>query len=283
MANRARPARIGPISQAKLFLVMYPLIGTAGWNFSISTMATGIDALAVFLSICLLMPAQLFATPHAASAEVSPAPPVIVVGFLGGFIKHDNLVHSEVQLAERLRKQYPAGVHVDTFESYRGEKARQKILELLDTDHDGTLSADEKQCARIILYGHSWGASEAIALARQLKKDGIHVLLTVQVDSINKMGQNDEVIPVNVAQAANFYQPNGMLHGEREIRPADPARTQIIGNFRFNYRSSRYSCNEYPWFDRVLMKQHTQIECDPKVWAQVESLIRSNINLAGPN
>ena len=74
------------------------------------------------VSICLLMPAQLFATPHAASAEVSPAPPVIVVGFLGGFIKHDNLVHSEVQLAERLRKQYPAGVHVDTFESYRGSQ-----------------------------------------------------------------------------------------------------------------------------------------------------------------
>jgi hypothetical protein len=32
----------------------------------------------------------------------------------------------------------------------------------------------------------------------------------------------------------------------------------------------------------VLMKQHTQIECDPKVWVQVESLIRSNIVLAEP-
>ena len=35
-------------------------------------------------------------------------PPVIVIGFVGGFIKHDNLVHSEVQLAARLRKAYPS-------------------------------------------------------------------------------------------------------------------------------------------------------------------------------
>jgi hypothetical protein len=279
----AGPAEELRISEAKLFSVRYPVLAVAGWNFSISRMVTRLRAPAVLLSICLLMPARVPATAPRTSAGASPTPPVIVVGFLGGFIKHDNPVHSEVQLAARLQQQYPAGVHVETFESYRGEKARQKILELLDTDHDGSLSTAEKQCARIILYGHSWGASEAIALARQLKKDGIHVLLTVQVDSVNKVGQNDEVIPANVAQAANFYQPNGMLHGEREIRAADPERTRIIGNFRFDYRSSRYRCHEYPWFDRVLMKQHTQIECDPKVWAQVESLIRSNIIPEGPN
>src|ERR1700724_1499011 len=132
------------------------------------------------------------ATPRVTAAGVSATPPVIVVGLLGGFVKHDNLVHSEVQLAERLRREYPAGVQVETFENHRGERARQKILELLDTDHDGTLSDDEKQDARIIVYGHSWGASETIDLARKLKKDGIHVLLTVQVDSVTKMGQNDE-------------------------------------------------------------------------------------------
>src|SRR5579872_5689211 len=242
-------------------------------------MATRNHAFAVFLLIFLLMPSRGIAAAHATSTEVSPAPPVIVVGFLGGFVKHDNLVHSEVQLAERLRKAYPAGVQVETFENYRGEKARQRILELLDTDHDGTLTVDEKQDARIILYGHSWGASETIAVARMLKRDGIHVLLTVQVDSVTKMGQNDEVIPANVAQAANFYQPNGMLRSERAIRPADPAYTRIIGNFRFDYKTSPYSCKAYPWFDRIFVKQHIQIECDPKVWAQVESLIRSNIGL----
>jgi hypothetical protein len=152
----------------------------------------------------------------------------------------------------------------------------------LDTDHDGILSVEEKQDARIILYGHSWGASESITLARQLKKDGIPVLLTIQVDSVSKIGQNDVVIPNNVAQAANFYQPSGILHGRRKIRPADPTHTRIIGNFRFDYNTSPYSCNQYPWFDRLWAKRHTQIECDPKVWDQVESLIRSNIILTGP-
>ncbi len=204
-------------------------------------------------------------------------PPAIVIGFVGGFIKHDNLVHSEVQLAARLRKAYPIGVDVETFESYHGEKARKKVLSLLDTNHDGTLTANEKQNGRIIIYGHSWGGSDAIALARELEKDGIPVLLTIQVDSISKLHQNDAVIPANVAQAANFYQPNGFLHGQSEIRAADPARTRILGNFRFDYKGSPYVCAGYPWYDRIFGKSHTEIECDPGVWKQAESLIRSNL------
>jgi len=203
--------------------------------------------------------------------------PVIVIGFVGGFIKHDNLVHSEVQLAARLRKAFPTGVDVETFESYRGEKARTRVLSLLDTNHDGTLTPDEKQNSRIIIYGHSWGGSEAIALARQLEKDGIPVLLTIQVDSISKIHRNDSVIPANVAQAANFYQTNGLLHGQPKIRAADSSRTRIIGNFRFDYKASQYKCDEYPWYDRLFVKAHTQIECDPDVWKQAESLIRANL------
>ncbi len=230
-------------------------------------------------------------TPHAAVAETSaqtpePSPvtraaqtmsPVIVIGFVGGFIKHDNPVHSEVQLAARLRKSYPSGVDVETFESYHGGKARARVLSLLDADHNGTLTLDEKQNARIIIYGHSWGGSEAISLARELGKAGIPVLLTIQVDSISKIGRNDAVIPANVARAANFYQQNGLLRGQPRIRAADPTRTTIVGNFRFDYKSNPYTCNEYPWYDRVFVKPHTQIECDPSVWEKAESLIRSDL------
>jgi hypothetical protein len=107
--------------------------------------------------------------------------------------------------------------------------------------------------------------------------NGIPVLLRVQVDSVSKFRENDKVITSNVAQAVNFYQPNGILRGEPIIHAADSKRTHIIGNFRFDYRSSPYNCGAYPWYDRVLTKPHTQIECDPKVWNQVESLIRSNL------
>ena len=219
--------------------------------------------------------------PHFLSVPTTKAvhtmPPVIVIGFVGGFIKHDNLVHSEVQLAARLHKAYPLGVEVETFEGSRGEEARKRILDLLDTNHDGTLAAKEKQNAHIIIYGHSWGGSEAIALARELEKDGIPVRLTIQVDSIAKIHQNDAVIPANVVRAANFYQPTGLLHGQPEIRAADPTHTSIIGNYRFDYKGSPYNCGEYPWYDRAFVKAHTQIECDPTVWKQVEALIRSDL------
>src|SRR6266851_7781690 len=183
--------------------------------------------LCVFLSI-VITTADTSATPRGAAAGVSAAPPVIVVGFLGGFISHDNPVHSEVQLAARLRKEFPAGVDIETYESYRGEKARQAVLKLLDTNHDGTVTVEEKQNARIIIYGHSWGGAEAIYLARALEKDGVPVLLTLQVDSICAPGRDDLTIPANVAQAANFYQAHGLLRGHHDIRAANPARTQII-------------------------------------------------------
>ena len=208
---------------------------------------------------------------------IATAPQVLVIGFVGGFIKHDNLVHSEVQLAARLRTAYPSGVDVETFESYRGDAAEKKILSLLGANCDRTLTPEEKSNARIVIYGHSWGASEAITLARKLEKDGIPVALTIQVDSVAKIHQNDAIIPANVVRAVNFYQTNGRLHGQPDIRAADPTRTTIIGNFRFDYRQSAYNCSDYPWYDRVFSKAHTQIECDPSVWKQVEALILTEL------
>jgi hypothetical protein len=213
----------------------------------------------------------------ARAAEVSANPPVIVIGFVGGFVRHDNAIHREVRLAAQLRKDYPAGTYVEVFENHRGDSARQQILLRLDTNHDGSLSLAEKQNARIIIYGHSWGASESVALSRALQRDGIPVLLTIQVDSITKRGENDEVIPANVAQAINFYQPDGILHGRPQIRAADPARTQILGNFRFDYKVTPVNCPQYPWFARVFEKSHIEIESDPRVWDQVDSLIRAKL------
>jgi hypothetical protein len=113
-------------------------------------------------------PAPRFLSAPTARVAYTPSP-VIVIGFVGGFIKHDDLVHSEVQLAARLRKAYPLGVDVETFEGSRGEEARKRILDLLDANHHGPPTADEKRHAHIIIYGHSWGGSEAIALARELE------------------------------------------------------------------------------------------------------------------
>jgi hypothetical protein len=222
-------------------------------------------------------PAAAPAHPVRTAVDSNPSP-AIVIGFIGGFVRHDNPIHSEVQLAARLRQEYPSGVYVEVFENHRGKNAYKKILQLLDTGHAGKLTPEEKQNARIILYGHSWGGSEAIALARELASDGIPVLLTVQIDSVAKCGQNDAIIPPNVAQAANFYQPYGRPHGRAEIRPAEPSRTRIIGNFRFDYKAHPVNCYaDYPWWDRWFSKPHTEIECDPQVWNHVDSLIRADL------
>ena len=106
------------------------------------------------------------------------------------------------------------------FENRRGARVEREIRRLLDVDHEGELSAGEKRNARIAIYGHSWGASETVALARALGKEGIPVLLTVQVDSIAKLGENDELIPANVARAANFIRAGDCFTGGAGYAPA---------------------------------------------------------------
>jgi hypothetical protein len=229
------------------------------------------------LCFTLLAPGQVGPSPSITSNDSPTMPTVIVIGFVGGFVKHDNPVHSPVQLAAHLRADYPSGVYAEVFENRRREKAHQQILRILDTNHDAMLSPAEKRSARVIIYGMSWGAAETVALAQELDKDGIPVLLTIQVDSISKIRQNDSVIPANVVEAINFYQPNGLLHGEPRIRAADPARTRVIGNLRFDYEANPITCDAYPWYDRFFAKRHTEIECDPNVWRQVEALIRSKL------
>lgn len=196
---------------------------------------------------------------------------------MGGMVKRDEPNRSEVKLASKLREEYSDAAFVDTYQNAKWKDARAKIFSLLDTDKDGSISEEEKRRARIILFGHSWGASATVTLARDLQKAGIPVLLTVQVDSVQKMGQKDDVIPANVQEAMNFYQPDGMLHGRSAIRAEDPAKTKILGNFQMSYRHTSLSCKGYPWQQRMFAKEHMYIECDPEVWSQIESMIRARL------
>ena len=199
----------------------------------------------------------------------------IIIGFVGGFVKSNDLKHPEVQFAELLRKSYSPNVHAEVFSNHNGKKALRRVLQLLDSNGDGVITVGEKEQANIIIYGHSWGASQTVALARALGQQGIPVLLTIQVDSVRKPGQEDSIIPVNVRNAVNFYQTRGLIHGSSSIRAADPEWTQIIGNFEMSYRNRRVDCGNYPWLARHLNKPHHEIENDPNVW----SLIASQIDL----
>jgi hypothetical protein len=202
---------------------------------------------------------------------------VIVIGFVGGFARADDQGHPEVQFAEYLRDRYHPDVLAEVFANHDGKKALHEVLRLLDSDGNGNPSPAEKEHARIIIYGHSWGAAETVVFARELGKRGIPVQLTVQMDSIAKLGRDESRIPSNVANAINFYQSRGPLHGLTEIVAADPTQTTIIGNLHMSYKGHRINCANYPWYARTFNKPHHEIENDPRVWDLAASLIDSEV------
>jgi hypothetical protein len=232
------------------------------------------------LSVLLLVAAgPPFLMAEDGGVEPSPvAGSYIFVGFVGGFVHHDNPHHGPVMLAQRMHKDFPSGAYVRVFENRHRRTAYHTILHLLDSNHDGRLSSEEKNHARIVLFGQSWGGSEVVSLARELDRAGIPVLLTVQVDSVAKPFERDDVIPDNVAAAVNFYQPHGILHGRPLIRAEDGARTQILGNYLFDYKGTAVKCEGMPWFERAFIPGHMHTECDLNLWERVETVVRQQLD-----
>jgi pimeloyl-ACP methyl ester carboxylesterase len=212
-------------------------------------------------------------SPSTADADSAP---MLVIGFVGGFVHSDDLRHSEPQLAQRLQREYGDHVTVEMFENRERAQAHRFAVEWFD--RLASKNAEGGLQPKIILFGHSWGASAAVYLARQLERDDIPVALTVQVDSIGKHGEDDSVIPANAAEAVNFYQPNGILHVRSRITAADPSSTAILGNYRFIYHRKPAACHVYPWYNRHLFMGHTAIECDARVWSQVEWIIEARMS-----
>ena len=205
------------------------------------------------------------------SASVRQA---IIVCFLGGFVKADDTKHPEVWFARYLRDRYGPAVRVLVFGNREEQKAIRDMTRLVEP-------ATQKISPQpaIILYGHSWGGSQVLTFARDLGRQGIPVTLTIQIDSVHKLGQDGHTVPGNVAKAVNFYQTRGLTPGETHIVPADPARTTILGNFRMTYDHREINCDNYKWLSRVLNKPHHQIENDPRIWELIANLIDSELSL----
>ncbi len=203
----------------------------------------------------------------------------IVIGFLGGFVKRNDVKHPEVLFANYLRSRYTPTVHAEVFGNHEAKSALDLIIESIGNNKDGSLVPTEKETVKIILYGHSWGASQVLTFARELEARGIPVALTIQVDSVRKRGQNDRTVPANVARAVNFYQRKGFTPGRPLIVPANAERTKILGNFHMIYKDPHIRCDNYRWYSRVFNQPHHLIENDPHVWDQIVSLIDSELEL----
>ncbi len=213
-----------------------------------------------------------------AFAQVA-VPPTIVIGFVGGRVHADNSIHLEVRMAEKLQTLHPRNAVVRVFANHQGDQAFQEVMRQVDTNHDGKISREERAAARIVIYGHSWGASQTVTLAQQLDREKIPVLLTVQVDSVAKSNEIDGgEIPGNVAQAINFYQTRGILRGRSAIQAMEPLKTKILGNVRLDYRGHTIDCSKFPWFARTFMLPHIEIENDARVWDRIEAMIEERIS-----
>jgi hypothetical protein len=97
-------------------------------------------AIITFVSLALAIPA-LAGPVDTAVLRPTTAPANIVIGFVGGFVGHDNPRHGPVQEAWRIQQTFPRDTFVRVFENRHRKSAYKAILHLLDTNHDGFLSA----------------------------------------------------------------------------------------------------------------------------------------------
>lgn len=197
----------------------------------------------------------------------------LVIGLPGGREKWNNPEQIVVRIANRLRERKLPGVHIETVENARRKLAIELARNALDRNRNGRLESEECKAARIILYGQSFGGAAVIKAARELQALGVPVQFTLQIDSV---GAGDSKVPANVRRAVNLYQANGLIRGEREIRAEDPARTEILGNFQYDYSRKKIPLprtKHVRWYKRLFWNAHTQMEFDPEVWAKVEELL----------
>ena len=232
--------------------------------------------LTVLPSGCLLVRGQRyqnFTTPTPIATDE-----FLVVGFLGGRDSWDNAEVGVGRLAVRLRNSGIDRMHIETVENKKRDLALTLVRNSFDRNSDGHIDGLERSSIGLIVYGQSFGGAAVVKFARQMDELDIPILLTIQVDSI---GIGDGVIPPNVRTAANLFQRDGwIIRGEPEIRAEDPARTHILGNFRFSYGSRQIDLTGLSWFKKIGRVAHTKMDRDPEVWDQVEELIRNAVERA---
>lgn len=192
----------------------------------------------------------------------------IAVGFLGALEKWDDPHRSVRKLALSLREH---GWHAESFSHRNLRTAKRAVLNCLDRNGNHRIDPAEATTAKVIIYGQSMGGGATVKLAQYLRGKHVPVLLTVQVDSF---GSHDATIPDNVRTAANFYQKHWFtIRGEDHIRAANPTRTQILGNFEYEYPLWKIYAWPESWPRRIFGGAHARMEADPVLWARVEALI----------
>lgn len=102
---------------------------------------------------------------------------LIVIGFMGGRIRADDMRHREAQLARDLERRHPEAIRAIMFANHDGHAALRAVLRLFceqapSPNPEKCMSPEARHAARIIIFGHSWGASETVTLGRSRWRAG---------------------------------------------------------------------------------------------------------------
>src|SRR5438309_7581870 len=74
----------------------------------------------------------------------------IILGFVGGFVKRDDIKHPEVLFATFLQNRYGSAVHAAVFGNHEEKSAVEDTIRRFDTNKDGFLTAAEEGQVKII-------------------------------------------------------------------------------------------------------------------------------------
>jgi hypothetical protein len=110
---------------------------------------------------------------------------------------------------------------------------------------------------KLYIVGHSQGGAVAADAVHELKKAGIPVQMTAQMEGF----QSDERVPSNVIQAFNFFVPStfSFCPGRAKLVAEDPAATRVT-NVPI----------PDPWGPfSGFCAAHRNIDSDPRVWKPV--------------
>ena len=222
--------------------------------------------------------ATLFPQKYSDLTTRTPIPEgdTLVIGFLGGGEKFDDPNRGVRKFALRLRAMNLPGVHIETVENHSRGVAVLLVKNAFDRNRDGKLTEDETRNARLILYGQSFGGAAVNKLCKELEPLGVPVLLSIQIDSV---GAGDSDVPANVRRAVNFFQRNDAfgIRGEPQLRAEDPQKTEILGNYKYDYSNKKVDLTGAHWYQKMFKNAHVKMELDPEVWSAVEKIILADI------
>ncbi|MBI5265139.1 MAG: hypothetical protein HY852_25375 [Bradyrhizobium sp.] len=175
---------------------------------------------------CLLVASSSFAAPL---ERISPRQKVYL---LRGFT---NVLSPGIdQLAEELRRQNVP----NTITNHALYPAVAQ--EALDDCKSGRVSS-------IVLVGHSFGASAAIAIAEKLQQERVRVALIVTFDPVIK-----SAVPANVRHLQNFYLSNG---AGRPVDQGERFRGQIKNvDLKSNADVGHISITTYPAVHKQVLR-----------------------------